>query len=129
MVLSDQPVRVRGEESQLKQVLMNLCLNAREAMPQGGRLSVRTGVSERGEVLLSIQDNGLGMSEEVRRHIFEPFYSTKERGTGLGLVVVQQIVSEMGGQIEVQSALATGTCVEICFKSPQRAPVLAEQAV
>ena len=105
---------VSGNENQLKQVLMNLCLNARDAMPQGGRLTIRTDLAAPPEnsptpsnsrrwVHLSIQDTGQGMDENTRLRIFEPFFSTKERGTGLGLAVVHQIINECGGLIVVGS--------------------------
>jgi len=125
---------VWGEETQLKQVIMNLCLNARDAMPTGGRLLLRTGrLPQHGtsngqeDVLFRVEDTGLGMDDEVQSHIFEPFYSTKEHGTGLGLAVVQQIVSEMGGVIKVWSKPREGTRMEIRFKSSRPAPVLEEQ--
>ena len=103
---------IRADAMQLQQVLMNLCLNARDAMPQGGLLRLRTR-REEGQVCLSVEDTGHGMSEEVRRRMFEPFFSTRQRGTGLGLAVVQQIVVSFGGRIEVQSEPGHGTRFDI----------------
>jgi PAS domain S-box-containing protein len=131
--LSSEPALVRGSETQLKQVLMNLCLNARDAMPSGGRLVVRVGSSAsiadngQAEVFLTVEDSGQGMNEEVRSHIFEAFYSTKEHGTGLGLAVVRQIVNEMGGRIEVSSTPGAGTRMELRFRVYEPSDVLEEQ--
>ncbi|MBY0229962.1 MAG: PAS domain S-box protein, partial [Gemmataceae bacterium] len=97
----------RADGTQVRQVLMNLCLNARDAMPGGGVL--RVGTARRGEwAVLEVADSGQGMTDELRRRIFEPFYSTKEGGTGLGLAVVQQIVEGCGGSIEVESEPGRG---------------------
>ena len=111
---------VLGDENQLKQILMNLCLNARDAMKDGGRLTIHTDRSAppaehdgKPWVHLSIADTGHGMEETVRSHIFEPFFSTKERGTGLGLAVVQHIVKEFGGHIDVWSEEGQGTRFDI----------------
>ena len=112
---------VLGDENQFKQVLMNLCLNARDAMTDGGRLTIRTDLSApapplaggKSWVHLSIADTGHGMDEAVRTRIFEPFFSTKERGTGLGLAVVQQLVKDFGGHIEVWSEPGNGTRFDI----------------
>ena len=102
---------------------MNLCLNARDAMPQGGALTVRTDRSTPADsagknwVHVSIDDTGHGMAEQVRTRIFEPFFSTKERGTGLGLAVVQQIVTQFGGQIAVSSEPGKGTRFDLWLVS------------
>jgi PAS domain S-box-containing protein len=114
---------IRADETQVQQVLMNLCLNARDAMPGGGTLHVRTRVERAGEVgqggagppgvLLSVEDSGNGISEELRGRIFEPFFSTREGGTGLGLAVVQQIVESYGGAIEVHSRAGQGARFDI----------------
>jgi two-component system, NtrC family, sensor kinase len=100
------------DEAQIRQVLLNLLKNAREAMPQGG--SVRLAVSEaEAGVLLRVADDGTGMTEEQRARIFDPFYTTKARGTGLGLPLSQQIVVAHGGTIRCQSAAGEGTVFEI----------------
>jgi PAS domain S-box-containing protein len=114
---------VQGDENQLRQVLMNLCLNARDAMTQGGSLTVRTDRAPPPDsegktwVHVAIADTGHGMDEQVRTRIFEPFFSTKERGTGLGLAVVQHIVSEFGGRIAVTSAPGKGTRFDLWLVS------------
>jgi signal transduction histidine kinase len=107
---------VAADESQLRQALLNLVRNAREAMPDGGRLRVEVGpdgeaVPGRASpgVRLTVTDSGPGIAAENLARVFEPFFSTKEKGTGLGLALVQQIVSEHGGRIEVQSPPGGGT--------------------
>ncbi len=99
---------VVADEGQLRQVFLNLLRNAREAMPDGGRLTVATRYDEH-EVEVSLQDTGRGMSEAVRARIFEPFFSTKEDGTGLGLAVCQQILKAHGGSLSCQSEAGQGT--------------------
>jgi two-component system cell cycle sensor histidine kinase/response regulator CckA len=116
---------VEGDETQLQQSLINICLNARDAMPDGGTLSIRTqnhslgGSSSEKEngarggewVKITLSDTGLGMSPEVRSKIFEPFFTTKEagRGTGLGLSMVYGIIHNHGGTIEVESQPGKGS--------------------
>jgi PAS domain S-box-containing protein len=100
------------------QVLMNLAINAREAMPKGGTLTLRTRDGTEnyaGAVVLELVDTGVGMNEEVAAHIFEPFYTTKERGTGLGLATAYGIVSQCGGNIRVESVEEVGTTFRIAL--------------
>lgn len=102
------------DRGQLEQVLMNLAVNARDAMPHGGTLTFITSNQEHaGEavVRLEVVDTGMGMSQQTLEHLFEPFYTTKApgRGTGLGLATVHGIVNQSGGAIMVQSALGSGT--------------------
>jgi signal transduction histidine kinase len=97
-----------ADEGQLRQVCLNLLRNSREAMPEGGRLTVSTRALER-EVEIAFQDTGRGMSEAVRARLFEPFFSTKEGGTGLGLAVSQQILQAHGGTLRCQSEPGQGT--------------------
>jgi PAS domain S-box-containing protein len=115
--LAGEELHVSADETQLQQVLMNLCLNARDAMPQGGRLRVRTrrALAEGPSpwVRLSVEDTGRGMSEQVRTRIFEPFFSTREGGTGLGLAVVQQIAESYGARVEVHSQPGQGSRFEV----------------
>ena len=117
---------VRMDADQMNQILMNLAANARDAMPQGGRLTLltsniqfRAGVGSAATsgraVLLTVIDTGVGMSEETRQQIFEPFFTTKKkgRGTGLGLSTVYGIVEQNGGRIEVQSEPGKGTTFRV----------------
>jgi len=100
---------VAADENQLRQAVLNLVRNAREAMPGGGKLRVHVGLSPRGLVQITVGDSGPGIAAEHLAKIFDPFFSTKEKGTGLGLALVQQIVAEHGGRIEVQSEPGVGT--------------------
>jgi signal transduction histidine kinase/CheY-like chemotaxis protein len=134
--------RVKADLGQMHQVILNLFLNARDAMPQGGRLTIETsdtvltGAEARRfhdaragrYVLLSIRDGGTGMSEETKSHVFEPFFTTKPigQGTGLGLATVYGIVKQSGGHIQVETAPGAGTTFGILFplspEEPAREP-------
>jgi PAS domain S-box-containing protein len=134
--------QIKADPSQLEQILMNLVINARDAMPDGGTLLIETGNSEPpGEwnhppercVMLSVRDNGTGMDDAVRAHIFEPFFTTKEmgKGTGLGLATVYGIVKQSGGYITVDSSPGKGAVFRVYFPriqgladQPKRAPRL-----
>ncbi len=115
--------RTRIDPGQIEQVVMNLAVNAREAMPTGGRLTIGTARLEADEatvgllpgsyVMLTFADTGAGMDEQTRKHAFEPFFTTKTRGTGLGLATVYGIVKQAGGEIEVESAPGHGTVFRI----------------
>jgi PAS domain S-box-containing protein len=120
---------VEADAGQMQQVLLNICLNARDAMPAGGRLTIEskniagdkqafppTPVPAGGpRVLISILDTGTGMTRDVQEHIFEPFFTTKEKGkgTGLGLAMVYGIVRNHGGRVEFSSATGSGTTFRI----------------
>ena len=120
-ILNEAPLLVQADEIQFQQVVMNLCLNARDAMPHGGLLAVRTHIEPAGPIegrsgpwlCLSVEDNGEGMTPEVQCRIFEPFFTTKERGTGLGLAMVQQIITGFGGQVKVQSEPGRGSRFDV----------------
>jgi signal transduction histidine kinase/ActR/RegA family two-component response regulator len=113
--------RIRADKGQLEQVLLNLTVNARDAMPDGGRITIATrniGDTGRGDargVELAVRDTGIGMSDEVQERIFEPFFTTKEagKGTGLGLSMVYGIVNQSGGAIALESAPGAGTTFTI----------------
>jgi two-component system cell cycle sensor histidine kinase/response regulator CckA len=120
---------VKADPGQMEQVIMNLAVNARDAMPQGGRLVISTAnfYLDNGQdrkpaevlsgpyVQLSVSDNGAGMDTETQAHIFEPFFTTKEagKGTGLGLSTVYGIVAQSGGHLEVESQPGRGTTFHI----------------
>lgn len=106
--------KITADPAQLKQVLVNLVVNATQAMPHGGTLTVRTWASG-SCVFLSVKDTGTGMNEETREKAFLPFFTTKDvhKGTGLGLAVVHGIVTSHGGSIDVQSQVGQGTRFEI----------------
>jgi signal transduction histidine kinase len=91
---------VRADEGQIRQALLNLVRNAREAMPKGGRIALRVHASEDGGVLLVVDDEGPGIDPALRQHLFEPFFTTKSHGTGLGLAITQQIAKAHGGSID-----------------------------
>ena len=109
-----------GIESELREALTNLILNAVDAIPAGGTITVRTRVGSRSpsetptHVLLEVGDTGIGMSEETRKRCLEPFYSTKgKRGTGLGLAMVYGVMERHGGQIDIHSELGQGTVIKL----------------
>jgi signal transduction histidine kinase len=103
---------IRGDRSQLEQAVLNLVLNAVEAMPQGGEL--RLGVQRREEsILLTVQDSGRGMPKEVAERLYEPFLSRRPGGTGLGMALVRRTVEAHGGSMRVESQPGKGTKVEI----------------
>jgi two-component system, NtrC family, sensor kinase len=108
------PLPVRVDEAQLRQVFLNLIRNAREAMPGGGTLTV-TAWSTPAGVEIRVQDTGEGMSPEVQERIYEPFFTTKTGGTGLGLALSRQIVEAHGGRLEVESAVGKGTTFHVFF--------------
>lgn len=106
----DRPVRILADEAQWRQALLNVLRNAVEAMPEGGQLHIE--VSDEGErVQVLVQDTGPGIPEEFRGRLFEPFATTKPRGTGLGLAFVQQVMHECGGEVGIESSPGQGTCV------------------
>jgi PAS domain S-box-containing protein len=129
--LDPQLGSIKADPGQIEQVIMNLAVNARDAMPTGGKLTIETRnvtigkglrrgttmLEEGRYALLAIRDTGHGMDEETRSHLFEPFFTTKEKGkgTGLGLSTVYGIVKQSGGTIEIESAPGQGTMCKIFF--------------
>jgi len=113
---------VDGQPSELREVLTNLILNAVDALPRGGQIRIGTREHE-GQVEVSVADSGTGMSESIRRRIFEPFFSTKgPSGTGLGLAMVYGIVSRHGGEILVNSVEGAGSAFTIRLPAGRRPP-------
>ena len=106
---------VYADRSQLEQVLVNLVVNASDAMPEGGELSLRTAARDGSSVCFEVQDSGLGIPTELQERIFEPFFTTKgvEKGTGLGLSVVHGIVTGHGGHVELESRVGKGTLFRV----------------
>ena len=139
--LYPQPLWVKADPGQLEQVLTNLVINARDAMPKGGRLLISTtgasassrGVPSpncRGYATLTVKDTGLGMDERVMRRLFEPFFTTKEvgKGTGLGLATAHGIVHQSGGRIEVESEPDKGSTFRVYLPLVEHAPAAAPPA-
>jgi signal transduction histidine kinase len=112
-----EPVMVQGDPEKLQQVFLNLCINAIDAMPEGGTLSLSIRREGQDDVSMRIRDTGSGITPERLENIFDPFYTTKAagHGSGLGLVVVKGIVEEHGGRISVQSGAEGGTTFEVRF--------------
>jgi signal transduction histidine kinase/ActR/RegA family two-component response regulator len=129
LALEPELGRIKADAAQLEQVIMNLVLNARDAMPDGGELSIETancdvdegwsrshpGTQPGAHVMLAVRDTGHGMSEETQSHLFEPFFTTKDtsKGSGLGLATVYGTVNQSGGCITVSSQVGFGTAIQI----------------
>lgn len=108
------PIMVVGSYSSLSHCLLNLIKNAREAMPEGGTIHVLWEGTET-MATVTVRDHGAGISEQDMAHIFEPFYSTKKQGTGLGLAMVRGILNQHSGTVEIRSTLAMGTSVSLVW--------------
>jgi CheY-like chemotaxis protein len=131
MILEPSPGAIKADPTQLDQILLNLAVNARDAMPQGGKLTVRTEnlvtyeplefpdfeIAPNRYTVLTVSDTGVGMDSETQARIFEPFFTTKGqgKGTGLGLATVYGIVKQSGGYVVCESAVGKGTTFRIYF--------------
>ncbi|MBX7158205.1 MAG: PAS domain S-box protein [Verrucomicrobiae bacterium] len=111
---------VKMDEDQMKQVFYNVIRNGMQAMRAGGILKASTHLTEDG-VMVSFQDSGEGMSPETVERLFEPYYTTKREGTGLGLVIAHRIVREHGGKLNIESEKGKGTLVQVWLPLPERA--------
>ena len=106
-------VAIQIDPRQIKQVILNLLINAMEAMPNGGEIKIKTYLAENKSFIIAISDTGCGIAKEDLKHIFDPFYSKKESGTGLGLSITHQIIKNHNGKIEVGSKINQGTIFKI----------------
>ncbi|MCD6530996.1 PAS domain S-box protein, partial [bacterium] len=137
--LFPKQVIVKGDMAQIEQVIMNLCVNGFDAMPDGGKLTLSTDIVEAGKgryvelpagkyARLTVEDTGIGMSEEIIKNIFDPFFTTKEpgEGTGLGLSIAYSIVHEHGGHIYVESEEGVGSRFEVLLPLAEGETAVAE---
>jgi PAS domain S-box-containing protein len=117
--VATEPLLVEGDEAQIEQVLLNLCTNARQAMPKGGQLRLQArripgaALGQAARCVLDVSDNGSGMTNEVRQRVFEPFFTSRPGGTGLGMSVVFGVVQDHHGSIDIESTPGRGTRVRI----------------
>jgi two-component system cell cycle sensor histidine kinase/response regulator CckA len=142
--LGPAPATVRADRARVEQVVLNLAVNARDAMPEGGTLTITTGhvgldaitgtkhlaLTPGPYVVLTVADTGTGMKPEVAARLFEPFFTTKApgKGTGLGLAIVQGIAADAGGSVGVSTSIGTGTSFKVYFpKAGAEAPVEASR--
>jgi PAS domain S-box-containing protein len=136
---SEEPLWIEADSGMVEQVMMNLCINARDAMPGGGRISIETRAvmpgsaaerSNRGHACLVVADTGFGMDAATRERIFEPFFTTKPvgKGTGLGLATVYGILQQHRGWVEVESAPGAGSTFRVFLPLHEKAePAVSEQ--
>ena len=119
--MADESLCVDMDTDKMSQVMLNLLLNALDAMPEGGRLTVRVSADGDGSIAIRVMDSGTGIDPEDQPHIFEPYFSTKRTGTGLGLAIVHNIVKAHRGDILVENQTGGGTMVEITLPADKEA--------
>jgi signal transduction histidine kinase len=131
--LTDSLPLMAGSSDRLQQLFLNLINNSLDAMPDGGEITIATTLDSKcarpQRIYVDFTDTGMGMTPEVMSHIFDPLYTTKDRGrgTGLGLVIVNQVVSELGGTVGVESELGEGTRFRLTFPAiPNDMPIAVE---
>ncbi|HUU86112.1 MAG TPA: ATP-binding protein [Phycisphaerae bacterium] len=112
-VWAPEPLECMLDERMIEQALLNVLINAQEAMPDGGEIMIRTRRGQRGTADVEVSDTGPGVPPEAVDRVFQPFYSTKGAGTGLGLSTTQRIITEHGGGIDLHSEPGRGTCFTI----------------
>jgi len=135
--LAAQPVQIFGVASEIREALINLIFNAVDAMPEGGRLAIRTVTLERGlngamtrHVAIEVCDTGIGMDDDTRVRCLEPFFTTKgERGTGLGLAMVYGVMQRHSADVEIESTVGEGTTVRLLLPAYQATPSATDEAV
>jgi len=125
---------IEADPGQIEQVILNLVVNARDAMPGGGTVTIATcniqvGADQTPEVKLAVSDTGCGMTPEVKAHLFEPFFTTKQKGTGLGLSTVYGIVNQSKGSIQVLSEVGAGTTFEVCLPMVEKGRIVEVKTV
>ncbi len=129
LVLPDESLRVCAAPGQIEQIVMNLAVNARSAMPNGGVFTLRA-IREETRIRLSVQDDGPGMAPAVRARAFEPFFTTRPGGgTGLGLATVYGITKQLQGEVTIESAPGCGTCFSFAFPSVEQPVDVIERPV
>lgn len=112
---------IAADANRVKQVLINLVMNALQAMGEGGKLLLRTSLTQEGTVTVQVADTGPGISSELLNHIFTPFFTTKEpgEGTGLGLFITRKLMESVGGSISVESRVGEGTSFTLTFAATE----------
>jgi two-component system sensor histidine kinase PilS (NtrC family) len=122
----DTPVTLRADEAQIRQIIWNLATNGLRAMPEGGtlRLAARGNEDDRHEVVIAVQDDGVGIAPEELDGIFQPFRGGFARGTGLGLSIVHRIATDYGGEVRVASQKGKGTTVEVALPAAPAASAI-----
>ncbi len=113
MQLNSELPKVNGDEKQLKQVLLNIVKNGIESMKEGGNLKISAQENMKGKLSLFIEDQGCGINEEEMKKLGKAFYTTKENGTGLGLIITHKIIQEHQGSMNIKSSIGAGTKVEL----------------